>query len=373
MNNIAAKPIRPKPERISKRESVWLDLVRALAAFMVIVDHAPSIFDMPYAPRFGHQAVVVFFVLSGYVISNVADTRENRFLDFAAARLSRLWSVLIPALVLTVVCDFVGRHFGNPIEYIGVPADHIVIRLGLVTTFLSESWISAQPLSNGVVWSLAAEFWYYAAFAAWTFAEPGWRRKIWVGLTLFLAGLKGLLLLPIWVMGVLAQRSGSRKGKIWVAIWVLGIIGTCTLSGKWIYDPAIDFMRHFVGKNIEHYMAQARVFWLDWGLGIAVTSAILGGREVASYIPFERIKRPIAWCAGVSFWAYLVHEPFLRFLGAFMSPAQGWLAVLITTIFVGVTGHFIEDTKFWWRRWISYLLNIAFKQKTIAPVKSVST
>src|SRR5690349_12335860 len=88
------------PRSISQRESIYLDLVRALAAFFVVLDHAPTLFDLPWIPRWGHQAVIVFFVLSGYVISNVADTRETDARRFLIARLARLWSVLVPAAIL---------------------------------------------------------------------------------------------------------------------------------------------------------------------------------------------------------------------------------------------------------------------------------
>jgi hypothetical protein len=89
----------PVPYSISPRESIYLDFVRALAAFFVVLDHAPTLFDLPNLPRWGHQAVMVFFVLSGYVICNVADTRETDVCSFLVARLARLWSVLLPAMV----------------------------------------------------------------------------------------------------------------------------------------------------------------------------------------------------------------------------------------------------------------------------------
>src|SRR3984957_15539354 len=94
--------IQPVPAtRMDPDESLYLDLVRAAASFFVVLDHAPTLFDMPGTPRWGHQAVVVFFVLSGYVISHVSDTKEPTGRAFVVARLARLWSVLVPAMVLT--------------------------------------------------------------------------------------------------------------------------------------------------------------------------------------------------------------------------------------------------------------------------------
>ena len=80
---------------MSRRESIYLDLVRSLAALAVVLDHAAGLFRLPCYPFWGHQSVMVFFVLSGYVICYVADTRETTPRAFVVARLARLWSVLV--------------------------------------------------------------------------------------------------------------------------------------------------------------------------------------------------------------------------------------------------------------------------------------
>ncbi len=37
-------------------ESLYLDLIRALAALFVVLDHAPTLFDLSNVPRWGNQA-----------------------------------------------------------------------------------------------------------------------------------------------------------------------------------------------------------------------------------------------------------------------------------------------------------------------------
>jgi len=81
------------PAAIGQRESVYLDLARTFAALAVLLDHAIPLFDLPWIADYGHQAVIVFFVLSGYVIANIAETREATPRAFLVARFSRLWSV----------------------------------------------------------------------------------------------------------------------------------------------------------------------------------------------------------------------------------------------------------------------------------------
>jgi peptidoglycan/LPS O-acetylase OafA/YrhL len=85
--------------------SVYLDVVRFTAAFLVYLYHSNQRFlseaILP-ASHYGHSSVIVFFVLSGFVIAFVTDTKEFRLPAYAASRISRVYSVTVPAIVLTV-------------------------------------------------------------------------------------------------------------------------------------------------------------------------------------------------------------------------------------------------------------------------------
>jgi peptidoglycan/LPS O-acetylase OafA/YrhL len=352
----------PAPYSISRRESIYLDFVRALAAFFVVLDHAPTLFDLPNGPRWGHQAVMVFFVLSGYVICNVADTRETDVRSFLVARLARLWSVLVPAMVLTVVCDIAGRYWGhNPWAYAEVHYNAPSIRVGAVLGFLSESWISIQPLSNGVVWSLCAEFWYYILFAAWTFVPPGKVRIVAVTIAMMLSGHKALLLLPIWLTGVVLQRSRKLQGLGFTAgavLWCTSLAVVAWALVAHIYDPAIHSMKAVLNTWVMTQLAQARVFWLDWLLGLTVAAHLLGARYLCARVPLERIAAPIRWCAGISFAAYLIHMPLLHLCAAFLPKDSGVLAIGITLAAIALVGPWIEGSKGWWRRMLGQFVNM---------------
>jgi peptidoglycan/LPS O-acetylase OafA/YrhL len=341
------KPLDP-------RESLWLDLVRALAAFFVVLDHVPTLFDMRYTPRWGHQAVIVFFVLSGYVIAYVADTREPTARAFLVARFARLWSVLLPAMVLTVVCDVVGRGLGaDPRGFANSPADWPLIRIGAVLVFLSETWVSIQPLSNGVVWSLCAEFWYYMLFAAWMFIPPGRTRVAVLAIVALLSGFKALVLFPIWLMGVALYRweAPRRLGpKVALLAWAVGTAAVAWVLAGHLYDPAIEVMQSVVSPFVFHQLAQARVFWFDWCMGLAVAASLFGAREFVRHLPLTRFAPVIRWCAGISFSAYLFHMPLLHLAAAFLPPSQGWAAVAFTLCVIGLLGPPVERSKRWWQR-----------------------
>jgi peptidoglycan/LPS O-acetylase OafA/YrhL len=97
--------------------SIWLDALRVWATVVVVLSHVAY-------PRFtrgdyifmrelnlGSDSVVVFFVISGFVIAYAA-TRDEKLSTYAFNRLTRLLSVLLPALLLTFVFDQWGQRIG---------------------------------------------------------------------------------------------------------------------------------------------------------------------------------------------------------------------------------------------------------------------
>lgn len=75
--------------------SLYLDLIRFAAACAVLTSHltilpfAEGLIWWRLAP-FGEVAVTVFFVLSGYVIAHVTQSRESSLQTYAVARIARL-------------------------------------------------------------------------------------------------------------------------------------------------------------------------------------------------------------------------------------------------------------------------------------------
>jgi peptidoglycan/LPS O-acetylase OafA/YrhL len=90
-----------------------MDGMRAPAAMTVLISHERNILFLDataalsapwkffyFVTGFGHQAVMIFFVLSGYWITKTVTRRSAKggfaWSDYAIGRLSRLWIVLIP-------------------------------------------------------------------------------------------------------------------------------------------------------------------------------------------------------------------------------------------------------------------------------------
>jgi peptidoglycan/LPS O-acetylase OafA/YrhL len=95
--------------------SVYLDLIRFTAAFVVFLGHVSGerftggLRGFWHLGRFADNAVIAFFVLSGFVIAYVAENRERTPQAYAVSRLARIYSVALPALIATFLLDAMGR------------------------------------------------------------------------------------------------------------------------------------------------------------------------------------------------------------------------------------------------------------------------
>jgi hypothetical protein len=99
--------------KLNPGTSWYLDVLRGGAAFVVLLGHAGQGFfsqGFPWMPKVAHEMVVIFFVLSGFVMSYVVSRGPSHWQDYLVARFSRIASVAYPALVVTIICDFIGRR-----------------------------------------------------------------------------------------------------------------------------------------------------------------------------------------------------------------------------------------------------------------------
>lgn len=149
---------------------------------VVLVDFpqlpSPSIIDklFYFVGGLGHQSVIVFFVLSGFFVGGSVLRNSHQFslVNYFITRLTRLWVVLIPALLITFMVGellvwyvpetLTGKY--DDIWHSGPNAD--TYSDSLITLFGNLLFLQGifTPIYgvNGPLWSLANEFWYYMVF-----------------------------------------------------------------------------------------------------------------------------------------------------------------------------------------------------------------
>ncbi len=137
---------------MTKETSIFLDLVRFSAALTVVFGHIggdPKIAGsiLWQFSSLANVAVIIFFVLSGYVVDYATQRRETDGVSFTSARATRILSVAVPALALTALLDSIGSAV-NPVlyaHYHSLSWDRLIASL----TFLNEAWgVDLTPGSN---------------------------------------------------------------------------------------------------------------------------------------------------------------------------------------------------------------------------------
>ncbi|CAM3598168.1 acyltransferase family protein [Smaragdicoccus niigatensis] len=217
----------PAPD---KHANLALDVVRGVAALLVLLAHARrTVVQMSgvqtptgglellsmIPTSFAREAVAVFFVLSGYLVGGqvLRGQAANRFSwsFYMGSRLSRLWTVLLPALAVTAILN-VFSHMHYPYLFSLVPEGSQPLTVSSAACNAVFLMYARCPSfgSNGPLWSLAFEFWFYVLFAAfaalWYTVRRGNYRQAITMLVVIVAGsvLFGkdvYLFVPAWLLG----------------------------------------------------------------------------------------------------------------------------------------------------------------------------
>ena len=329
--------------------SLYLDLVRFAAAVMVVLAHCWIVLFPGYPLHWpGPPAVIVFFVLSGFVIAFVADGRDRTLTDYALNRLSRLWSVALPALAFGLVLSCFVRH--SPFSPFA-PAGGALPVSAANALFLGQVWfLDAPPLLNDPFWSLNYEAWFYAIFGAAAYlARPA--RLPAVCVLAALAGPKILLLMPCWLLGAWLYRNIGRwplSDGVALGLWAVSLCAALLLV-----KSAVPMRLHDGFQASWPEAARLLAFsaspLTDYPLAMLVAlnfyAAAHLGRAGRVLLPFARPIRALASCTLTT---YLFHVPLLvLFWDVLRLPAGACLAALAASIAVvaSLTEHRRRDLR----------------------------
>ena len=368
--------------------SVHLDALRGFAAFSVLLNHwrdalfmdnreigrhNPISATLYLAAGLGHQWVIVFFVLSGYLVCGsvlrAVDTGRWSWRGYLLARLTRLYIVLLPALLLGGALDWAGMHTaGTEAVYSGRSGMHALtvdVHTTLTGPTLAANSLFLQTLalpgmggrkvstfgSNGPLWSLSNEFWYYLAFPLLVLLlarTRSWRARAVCGAGLlawgWVVGAEIALLGIPWLMGVLVTilppfPAGQAKTRRLAIAAALALLGGGLVIGKIWSCHTTDLV-----------------------LGLAVAFLIWVTLHCAT-APLPRgYVRVAQRAARSSYTLYLSHLPLLIFLKAFLHLPRAlpnWHACLVgmgvlagILVYAQIVYELFEKNTGWVRNWI---------------------
>lgn len=351
-------------QRIGPGFSIYLDLVRVVAALDVMVAHAQLsglVPPLPFILDSAPTAVIVFFVLSGYIIESTT-SRGGGWRPYAVHRIARITSVAWPAIILSVACA-VGFALWSGAE---ATARFMAEwgqwwRLPAILLFRGQDWFREVALPwNGPYWSLHFEVAYYLIYG-FLLLPAAWARWLSVLVVALLAGPKILLLFPCWWLGVeLARRPAlafpGRKTALAVLLATPVIIATMV---HYKAGPAFNYAME-ARHAWYHLLGHAEPFPVRYVAAILVGANFVAARQLENMLvkAFSGIGSFIRWIAGYTFSIYLYHRPLQHLAGRFYRAATGSFAVgalvelgiLSAILFLG---HFTERRTGQWRQVVS--------------------
>lgn len=334
---------------MSRPLSIYLDLLRFSAALWVLLGHAslllPAI-GLPALDWTAEDAVVGFFVLSGFVVAYTSTQKHAGLQDYVVARLARLWSVAVPALLFAFLVGQIGREAAPALEPIWADERSPAVQLLASLLFLNEIWFStATPGSDIPYWSVGYEFWYYALFG-FAFYLRGTRRVLAVAIAALIAGPKILILAPIWAMGAIGYHIVRRGGVSPRTGWALfaGSIGAYFVASLLELRPALEWRAALLVPAAIDLGWSTEFLWKTLAGALAAAN-IVGFAAIAQRFPLRTIERPVRWLAGMTFSLYLFHWPLLMLVmmtAASLGWPEAWPAwasvLVLATILATVAG-----------------------------------
>lgn len=316
-----------------------IDLARWLAASVVVIGHARFALLKGYGLLTPEQrplwvqgwyfvtgyfveAVLVFFVLSGFLVGGMVCARVKRASfdprGYAIDRFSRLYTAFLPALLLTVALTAIGQHWfsatglydaTNPtfaekdtmINFAGnTGLGTFIGNLAMAQFYFVEPYGANPPL-----WTLSSEFWFYAVFglAATASMRRGAARKVLLaGLALaatLVLGPMFWLYLGMWLLGVLA--AVVRPPRL-----PLALPGLLLLAGLLVF-------RRYADAALAP--GEALRFAIQYGVCAAMALVLVGWRHRPPRwaVPLAGFNRTVA---DFSYSLYLTHFPVMVLLVA---------------------------------------------------------
>ena len=339
---------------MDKHFSLYLDALRFLAAVLVVLAHYGQYrFFLPsgHMYDFGREAVIIFFVLSGFVIAYTTAARKASLKHYIAARCARMYVTVIPILVLAYALALFMSMFPGPAVPGAYQLAKLYIYVPLHLLFMGELWQLAEaPPFLAPYWSLSYEVWYYVLFGI-VFYLRGASRAVFTIAALLIMGPKLLLLLPVWLSGVWCYRNQDclkltpTQARIGCAA-TLGVL----FAWKWF---ALDVALRTLGRDLwpfqDFKLGSAERYLADYVVCLVVCLHFLCARR-AEFSLLEKWSAPIKTLAGYSFTLYLVHGLVIGVWPRLVahdpsSPLDIALLTLTIVIATVVIGNFTEQRK----------------------------
>jgi peptidoglycan/LPS O-acetylase OafA/YrhL len=303
--------------------SVLISLLRGLAAIEVAAAHLradmypglrtvvnPSIWfqGFTFATGFAHHAVLVFFVISGWLVGgSLLDKirQPDAISSYAIDRVTRLWTVLIPTFLLTLLFGLATGVVDEQSIDFDPANDYSAVVFGANLIGLQTIAVPAYG-GNFPLWSLANETWYYILFPLVVVLLRASGRTLRVACGMVLLLLAGLLpaalvgYFGIWLLGVVFSRVRIECSTVQRSGWLI------LAAAVWAYYRLTGDMNAFTLANLLPDLGCSLMFL------VLLSSLQFEATATSKLRPF--LARIGTFFAEFSFSLYVLHVPLMGLL-----------------------------------------------------------
>lgn len=323
-----------------------IDGLRAIAVLSVILFHA-----FPEAIPGGFIGVDIFFVISGYLITNIIVTQASAgdfsFKDFYARRIRRIF----PALIIVLVSVYALGWFVMLADEFKQLGKHIAAGAGFVANW--AYWLESgyfdelhelKPLLN--LWSLGVEEQFYIFWPCIILLLV--RLKVNLRSTLlFLVGLSFLL-----NVFFIKDHQSATFYLLFSRFWELGLGGILAVEKDAIsrlkFSSTLTFFAGALAIFGPLFLLSSKSLFPGW----AALSPVLGAALVLASIQTGSIgakllsNRVLVYLGLISYPLYLWHWPVLSFArlmkGVPLSVFESVILLSASVLFATLTYWLLE-------------------------------
>lgn len=250
-----------------------------------------------------HLAVMVFFIISGFIISHVGQTGSR--IDFILRRSVRILPTLFLTIFITwliAVCSEtlgITPFYGNKAQSAG---DYIATALTYIFA------IDYRRSALGPVWSLYVEFIFYGIFAIWMMVA----RPRPVLATIGMLASVAMILAPV-IFSQYAADQATFTG--YLPFFIIG-------RAMYLYQRSTLTLGGLVGFTTASI---AMLFWVFEQTRPGYLTGDVPFEPIVTYIAapiiffaalkanIERVPAPLMFLGNISYALYLIHEPIGNF------------------------------------------------------------
>ncbi|MBB4914048.1 acyltransferase family protein [Streptosporangium saharense] len=337
-------PTPAPPPPVTGQRLAWLDALRGLGAVAVLLEHLLPWFMpalRPYWFNLGMYGVLVFFLVSGYIIPVSLEGRGD-VRAFWISRAFRLYPIYLLVVGFVLVMAFwlpVREQVPRGLE--GV-AGHVTMLMdvlhmgGLADTMWTLSYemvfyllvtalfVRGLHLRSGLV---AVVFGVVGIGAGLVLSAPllGGPWPAYVAGVLFCVGMACVVggrfrTVAACVLGVMAVVLTLFSGFVpWLGATILAVMFTGTAIRRW--EQGTGGIAPVAAAAVLVALApvwsiQAGWWWVQPGVWFATVGLAAATFAGAMALRGRRLPRPVVWLGLISYSLYLLHHPLLRLFHA---------------------------------------------------------